>query len=64
MAVPAPYGHVCRDCKWFDGASCHRYPPQMILWPTDNQQPIVYEPHPTFAFVAWDGWCGEWNSVQ
>lgn len=64
MSPTAPHGRVCRDCKWSDGDACHRLPPQMVLWPTGNQQPIAYEPYATFAFVKPDDWCGEWASDQ
>ena len=63
MSPIAPHGHVCRDCKWFDGSSCHRWPPQMTPWPNDNQHPITYIPSATFPFVQPDEWCGEWSKT-
>lgn len=61
MSPTAPDGKVCRDCKWCDGSNCHRYPPQMVPWPDDNQHPIAYAPMATFPFVGPNDWCGEWS---
>jgi hypothetical protein len=60
MSPTATDGKVCRDCKWFDGSNCHRYPPQMVPWPNDNQHPVIYNPMATFPFVVPNNWCGEW----
>lgn len=64
MSPTAPDGHVCRDCKWSDGGNCHRFPPQMTLWPNDNQLPVIYNPMPTFPFVRPNDWCGEWSKAK
>lgn len=62
MNAQAPHGCVCRDCKWFDRNLCHRFPPQITLWPTDNQHPIIYNPCETRPGVKPDDWCGEWQA--
>jgi hypothetical protein len=64
MSPTAPDGKVCRDCKWCDGSNCHRYPPQMVPWPDDNQHPITYNPMATFPFVGPNDWCGEWSKSE
>lgn len=61
MSPTAHDGRVCRDCKWSDGSQCHRFPPQMALWPNDNQHPVIYSPYAAFPDVPPDGWCGEWS---
>lgn len=53
---------VCRDCKWFDGSACHKNPPQMALWPNDNQHPIMYTPYAQFPNVQAHDWCSHWES--
>ena len=53
--------HTCRNCKWFDGGSCHRFPPQMVPWPDDYIKPGVYNASPVFPYVTADNWCGEWG---
>lgn len=53
---------VCGACGHWLGGQCRRYPPQMALWPTDNQHPVFYTPHPTFPDRnAGDIACGEWR---
>lgn len=59
--TPAPtHGRVCRDCKYSDGLGCHRYPPQVVLFPTGNQYPPAFIPIGQFPQVSADEWCGEW----
>jgi hypothetical protein len=52
----------CMTCEFFDGGLCRRNPPQMPLWPSDNQHPVMYAPCPSWPQVmpATD-WCGEWR---
>ena len=51
----------CGGCaRWFAG-SCFRYPPQMVLHPSDNQHPVIYYPVPMRPFVqASEMACGEY----
>ena len=50
----------CKDCRWYAaGGNCHRYPPQMVLFPCGNQHPIMYATNARFPWVDADGWCGE-----
>lgn len=62
MSPTAPHGHVCRDCFYFDGSQCRRFPRAWALWPSDNQHPIMYQPMATYPFVKATDWCGEWRS--
>ena len=50
----------CCTCRYFAGQECHRYPPQTVLQPTDNQHPITYWPVSFFPHVQGDYGCGEW----
>lgn len=53
---------ICGDCSYWDGGVCRRYPPQIVLWPTDNQQPIVYQPVESFpSRAAREAACGEFS---
>lgn len=64
MNSTSPDGHVCCDCKWFDGSGCHRLPPQMVPWPNGNQPPITYWPNLTWPLVNANDWCGEWSAAK
>lgn len=62
--MTAPHGRVCLGCKWwFEAGECRRLPPQMVLWPSDNQHPIMYMPSASWPNVKPDDWCGEWASA-
>lgn len=50
---------TCETCRFLVGVDCRRYPPQMILYPTDNQQPIFYAPGQAWPYVGAHSWCGE-----
>lgn len=50
---------TCETCRWQDDLICKRYPPQMILWPADNQHPVLYQPTETQPAVSLGMWCGE-----
>jgi len=64
MSPTAPNGKVCRDCKWFDGSNCHRYPPKMVPWPEHEEHQFQYVPISTFPLVGPNDWCGEWSKSQ
>jgi hypothetical protein len=55
MSPEAPYGRICRDCKWFDGSNCHRLPPTWQQMERDGY------PLPVFPLVKSTDWCGEWK---
>ncbi len=42
MSSESPDGISCGKCKWWCVGDCRLHPPQMVLWPTDNQHPIMY----------------------
>lgn len=51
----------CGDCAYWDAGTCRRFPPQVVLWPTDNQHPIAYHPAETFPTrAAREKACGEY----
>ncbi len=50
---------TCETCRFEEGGLCHRLPPAMVPWPTDNQHPIMYDPAACFPFVGPKDWCGE-----
>ena len=60
MSQAPTRAHVCRDCKYWGGYLCHRYPPQIVLWPTGNQHPHTHLTVSEFPHVSADDWCGEW----
>lgn len=52
----------CGNCNHRVASQCFRYPPQMVLWPNDNQHPVLYAPYPTRPDVAETTLaCGEWK---
>lgn len=53
----------CVSCKFFEGGVCRRYPPVLTLWPSGNQQPIVYIPLESWPTVKANDWCGEYKNV-
>ena len=63
MEPLAPHGHVCRDCKWFNGSECRRFPPTWVSWPSDNQHPVIYWPQTSYPLTGPDQWCGEWSKL-
>ena len=42
----------CGHCQHFEAGQCWRYPPQMVLWPNDNQHPVIYSPYATRPTVG------------
>jgi len=50
----------CETCRFNDAGFCHRFPPQLGLYPTDNQHPIMYDAASCWPTVDPIGWCGEW----
>ncbi len=57
-------GRGCRECKYFSDGECHRFPPQMVLWPDHNLPPVAYRPDSSFPAVQPHYWCGEWEVDQ
>jgi hypothetical protein len=55
----------CGDCRYWCGGECRRFPPQMALWPNDNQHPVIYMPMSTYpGRGATDAGCGEFKSAN
>lgn len=53
---------ACGDCGHWDAGQCFRFPPQMVLFPNDNQHPISYFPAPCQPHVGAEyRACGEWT---
>lgn len=53
---------ICGNCKYyFIQGTCRRYPPQIHLYPTDNQHPILYDVYSGQPYTTVDSWCGEWE---
>ena len=53
---------VCGTCEFWAAEECFRFPPQMVLYPSDNQHPIMYAPAPFRPNVsASSPACGEWR---
>lgn len=61
MNMNTPQGLACKDCRYEIAGRCHRFPPQMVLWPDGHQEPISYMPYKTFPFVDREDWCGEFT---
>jgi NAD-dependent dihydropyrimidine dehydrogenase PreA subunit len=55
----------CGNCKHWDAGVCRRFPPQVTLWPSDNQQPVIYYPS-TYApdVGAEHPACGEFGRAR
>lgn len=52
----------CGTCQHMLAGQCYRFPPKMVLWPSDNQPPVMYAPYPTRPGVnAETPACGEWK---
>jgi hypothetical protein len=32
----------CGHCRYWTGGECRRFPPQAVIYPTDNQHPVMY----------------------
>lgn len=51
---------TCETCRWWDKRThCRRFPPQLALWPSGNQQPIIYDVFPSWPATLPTDWCGE-----
>ena len=57
----SPDGISCGQCKCWFGGQCRRHPPQLVLWPTDNQHPITYMPVESWPTTMADDWCGDFQ---
>lgn len=61
--MPDRKRRVCGECRHWDNDGCYRFPPQVVLFPSDNQHPIAYSPVPMQPYVAADHReCGEFLS--
>lgn len=56
---------TCKTCKFREASdsTCHRNPPQITMYPTDNQQPIMYAVTQCWPEVKDTDWCGEHKEV-
>ncbi len=53
---------TCGHCKFWHAGECFRFPPQMVLYPQDNQHPVFYFPTPCRPQVGADcASCGEFR---
>jgi hypothetical protein len=54
-------GRACKTCVYFVATTtdCRRFPPQMVLWASDNQHPIRYDTISCWPTMSPDLWCGE-----
>lgn len=50
----------CTTCHFNRDGFCHRFPPQVTLYPYDNQHPVLYVVGD--GFPAARSWCGEWRA--
>ena len=51
----------CSTCLYHVKGACHANPPQVVLYPTDNQHPVLYTPITCFPDTAPDDRCGRWS---
>lgn len=54
----------CGHCRFWSGGECRRFPPQAVLYPQDNQHPIMYLP--SFSYPdrgATSAGCGEFKPL-
>ena len=52
----------CGACRHWSDGMCWRYPPTLVLWPNDNQHPVLYTPVSSRPVVAAeDRACGEFE---
>ena len=55
---------TCGGCRHMIYNECYRYPPQIVLWPGDNQHPVLYTPYSTRPDVSLETpACGEWQAL-
>ena len=38
----------CGNCRFWRDNECRRFPPQITLWATDNQHPVLYSTHSNY----------------
>ena len=60
MSALQPNTRTCLTCKYAEAGNCHRFPPQMTFYLTDNQHPIMYMPDAAQPLIRPSDWCGEW----
>jgi hypothetical protein len=61
----------CDNCKFFHlkeptdkEGQCRRFPPTNSLYPSGNQQPVLYDNMTSFPWVSYKDWCGEFVKWQ
>lgn len=50
----------CTTCHFNRNGFCQRFPPQVTLYPSDNQLPVLYVVGDGFPAAVAGRWCGEW----
>jgi hypothetical protein len=56
---------TCQQCHHWHERHCYAHPPQIVLWPTDNQHPIMYAPVESQPGVMEDERaCGEFKDKE
>jgi len=74
MSESFPTGQSCSQCHFWRGEPykhgesesriCHRYPPKPMLYPSDNQHPIMYVPSDYMPQTEARSWCGEYKRLN
>lgn len=54
-----PTRRRCTTCVYWRVGICKRYPPQLVMWPNDNQHPVLYSPTEVLPSTKADDFCGE-----
>jgi hypothetical protein len=55
---------TCATCRFLVRNVCRRYPPAPMLYPTDNQHPVLYCVGDYRPVMSLDDWCGEHRDVE
>ena len=55
----------CGNCRFWRDHECRRFPPQLAMWATDNQHPIMYATCSQYPECHKDtACCGEFKAVE
>ena len=55
----------CGNCRFHRDGECRRFPPQLTLWATDNQHPVMYTTASNYPEVGLTtACCGEFKSIH
>lgn len=55
----------CGNCRFFADHECRRFPPQITLYATDNQHPVIYDTIAQYPYVMdTTGCCGEFKARE